>query len=84
MMIIIATILLAVGGACFLVRVIGGPSLADRIVALDGLVVTIVAAIVLNSIRLEVEWFLDVAIFVAFIAFVGAIAGSRFIERRGG
>lgn len=80
----IATVLLALGGACFLVRVIGGPSLADRIVALDGLVVTVVAAILLNSIRLDSDRFLDVALVVAFIGFVGATAGARFIERRGG
>ncbi|HEX5946342.1 MAG TPA: monovalent cation/H+ antiporter complex subunit F [Acidimicrobiales bacterium] len=83
-MITVATVLLALGGACFLVRVIAGPSLADRIVALDGLVVTIVAAIVLHSIRRDVEWFLDVALVVAFIGFVGTTAGARFIERRGG
>lgn len=83
-MITVATVLLALGGACFLVRVIAGPSLADRIVALDGLVVTIVAAIVLHSIRRDVDWFLDVALVVAFIGFVGTTAGARFIERRGG
>lgn len=83
-MIIVAIILLALGGACFLIRIIGGPSLADRIVALDGLVVTIVAAIVLDSIRRDAEWFLDVALLVAFVGFVGTTAGARFIERRGG
>ena len=83
-MITIATVLLTVAGACFLVRVIAGPSLADRIVALDGLVVTIVAAIVVHSIRRDVDWFLDVALVVAFIGFVGTTAGARFIERRGG
>lgn len=83
-MITITIGLLAAGGACFLARVIGGPSLADRIVALDGLIVTIVAAIVLNSIERDTDWFLDVALVVAFVGFVGTIAGARFIERRGG
>lgn len=83
-MITIAIALLVLGGGCFLARVIAGPSLADRIVALDGLVITIVAAIVLNSIRLDTDWFLDVALVVAFVGFVGTTAGARFIERRGG
>ncbi len=83
-MIDIATVLLALGGLCFLVRVIVGPSLADRIVALDGLVVTIVAVILVHSIRRDVDWFLDVALVVAFVGFVGATAGARFVERRGG
>lgn len=83
-MITVAIVLVALGGACFVVRVIGGPSLADRLVALDGLVVTIVAAIVLNSIRVDTEWFLDVALVVAFVGFVATTAGARFIEQRGG
>lgn len=83
-MITAAFVILALAGMCFLVRVIGGPSLADRIIALDGLIVTIVAAIVLNSIRTETDWFLDVALVVAFVGFVGTTAGARFIERRGG
>lgn len=83
-MITAATVLLGLAGLCFLVRIIGGPSLADRIVALDGLVVTIVAAIVLSSVRRDTDWYLDVALVVAFIGFVGTTAGARFIERRGG
>jgi multisubunit Na+/H+ antiporter MnhF subunit len=83
-MITVAAVLLVAGGACFLARVIGGPSLADRIVALDGLVVTIVAAIVLNSIRRDTHWYLDVVLVFAFVGFVATTAGARFIERRGG
>lgn len=83
-MIIAAALLLVLGGACFQIRVIIGPSLADRMVALDGLVITIVAAILLNSIHRDTDWFLDVALVVAFVGFVGTIAGARFIERRGG
>jgi multicomponent Na+:H+ antiporter subunit F len=83
-MITVASVVLALSGLCFLIRVIAGPSLADRIVALDGLVVTIVAAIVLNSIRRDTDWYLDVALVVAFIGFVGTTAGARFIEQRGG
>lgn len=83
-MITVATVLLVLGGACFLARIIVGPSLADRIVALDGLVVTLVAAILVHSIRRDVDWFLDVALVVSFIGFVGTTAGARFIERRGG
>jgi len=83
-MITVATILLVAGGACFVVRAMGGPSLADRVVAIDGLVATIVTAILLNSIRTGTAWFLDVAVVVALVGFVGTTAGARFIERRGG
>lgn len=83
-MITTAVILLIAGGACFLARAIIGPSLADRVFAIDGLVVTIVAAVLLLSIRSGSGLFLDVAVVVAFVGFLGATAGARFIERRGG
>ena len=59
-------------------------SLADRVVGVEGLVATLVASIVLTSIRAGTDWFLDAALVVAFVGFVGAAAGARFIERRGG
>jgi multicomponent Na+:H+ antiporter subunit F len=82
-MIVAAAVLLTAAGVCFFVRVVLGPSLADRIVALDGLVVTIVCAIVLRSIAIDRDWFLDVALVVAFVGFVGTTAGARFVEQKG-
>lgn len=82
-MIVAAILLLTTGGACFLARAVIGPSLADRVVAIDGLVVTIVAIILVHSISAETSWFLGGAVVVAFVGFVGTIAGARFIERRG-
>ncbi len=79
-----AIVLLIAGATCFLIRAVLGPSLADRVIAIDGLVVTIVAIILVNSIRTSTAWFLDVAVVVAFVGFLGATAGARFIERRGG
>jgi multicomponent Na+:H+ antiporter subunit F len=83
-MITVAIVLLVLGGFCFLVRAIGGPSLADRIVAIDGLISTIVAAVVLTSIRQDTDLYVDLALMVGFVGFVGTTAGARFIERRGG
>jgi multicomponent Na+:H+ antiporter subunit F len=83
-MILAATILLLIGGACFLARAVVGPSLADRVVAVDGLVVTIVAAIILQSIWRDTDRYLGVALVVAIIGFLATTACARFIERRGG
>ena len=83
-MIVVAAVLLAVAGACFFGRVVWGPSLADRIVALDGLVVTIVCAVLLASAARKTDQYLDVAVVVAFVGFVGTVAGARYVERRGG
>ena len=83
-MIVAAMVLLGAGAACFVTRVVIGPSLADRLVAIDALVVTIVALILVQSIRTGTGWFLGVALVVAFVGFVGTTAGARFVERRGG
>lgn len=83
-MITIALVLTACGGICFLIRAVAGPSLADRVIAVDGLVVTIVAGVLLHSIRIDDAWFLDVGLVAAFTGFVGTAAGARFVERRGG
>ena len=79
-----AMFVLGAGAACFLVRAVVGPSLADRVVAIDALVVTIVGIILVQSIRTDSSWFLGVAVVVALVGFLGTTAGARFIERRGG
>ena len=79
-----AMIVLVAGAACFLVRAVVGPSLADRVVAIDALVVTIIAIILVQAIRTDSPRFLGVAVVVALVGFLGTTAGARFIERRGG
>jgi multisubunit Na+/H+ antiporter MnhF subunit len=83
-MIVAALVLLAVAGACFLVRIVQGPSLVDRVVAVDALVVTVVSAIVLNAVRTDSRYYFDVALVVAFVGFLGTAASARYIEQRGG
>lgn len=65
------------------VRLTKGPSLPDRVVALE-LMATMVAAIVgVHAIDTGVSSFLDIAIVVALIAFLAAIGFARFLERGG-
>jgi multicomponent Na+:H+ antiporter subunit F len=82
--IVAALVLLALAGACFFARLVIGPTLADRVVALDGLVITLVAAIALNAARTESDLFVDAVVVIALVGFVGTAAAARFIEERGG
>jgi len=82
-MTIVALVLLVAGAGCFLLRAVRGPSLADRVVAIDGLVVCLVAIVLATSMLDDSTSFLDVAVVVAIVGFLGTIAGARFIERRG-
>jgi multicomponent Na+:H+ antiporter subunit F len=64
------------------VRFLKGPSVIDRVVALD-LVVTIgIGIISIYSILTETSNFLDIAMILALIAFLGTVAFSYYLEKR--
>lgn len=61
-------------------RIVRGPTLPDRVVALDLLGVIVAAIAVVSAAMTGARYFLDVAIVVALISFVGTVAYARFIE----
>jgi len=64
------------------IRFLKGPSVIDRVVALD-LVVTIgIGIISIYSIITETSNFLDIAMILALIAFLGTVAFSYYLEKR--
>lgn len=74
---------LALAGALCLARLARGRSLADRIVALDTLLVVVVSGIAVGAARTGQGTYLDVLVVAALLGFVGTITVARFIERRG-
>ncbi|MFD1416497.1 Na(+)/H(+) antiporter subunit F1 [Oceanobacillus jeddahense] len=62
-------------------RIILGPSLPDRIVALDMIGVTLVSSIAIISVMLTTTAFLEVILILAILAFISTIAFSKYIER---
>jgi multicomponent Na+:H+ antiporter subunit F len=81
--IVAALVLLSLAGACFFTRLVIGPSLADRVVALDGLVISLVSALALEAARSGSPLFIDAIVVIALVGFVGTSAAARFIEERG-
>lgn len=79
----LAIVLIAVAAALFAYRAVRGPSIVDRVVAVDGLVIIAVGAIAIDAVRVEDARFADAAVLLAIIAFVGTGIVARFIERRG-
>lgn len=63
------------------VRLVKGPSLVDRVVALDMMTVTIVAFCGVAAIRFDEPAFLDVALALALVGFLATVALARFAER---
>ena len=76
--------LLTAAAVLFTYRAVRGPSVADRVVAVDGLVIIAIGAIAADAVRQGDARFADAAILLAIVAFVGTGIVARFIERRGG
>lgn len=74
---------LTIAGALCLVRLVRGASLADRIVALEALLLVAVSGIAVFAVRTGSTVFLDVLIVTALIGFLSQVTVARFIERRG-
>ncbi|MCG8341612.1 MAG: monovalent cation/H+ antiporter complex subunit F [Chlorobiales bacterium] len=64
-------------------RLVIGPSIEDRIVALDLLSANAIAFIAVYSIQKNTTTFLDVGIIVALLAFLGTVAFAYYLGRRG-
>ena len=74
--------LVTAGVVLAFLRLVRGPSLPDRVVALDTMTVLIVAFCGLYALQTGVAAFLDVAVVLALIGFLATAALARFIERR--
>ena len=78
----VSFVLVMLGVVFAFVRLILGPSLPDRIVALDMMTVLIVSFCGLYAILSEDPAFVDVAIVLALVGFLATVALARFVERR--
>lgn len=78
----IAAVLFAFGIVASLVRLIKGPSLPDRVVALDLIGFLVVGLVCLVSIATETPSLLAVALVAALILFLGTAAFAIYLQRR--
>jgi len=76
----IATLLTLVGLVAACIRLILGPSRADRVVALDLITILLVAIAAQLSLRYEEAAYLDVGLAIALIGFLATVAFARYIE----
>ena len=84
---IVATLLPFVIGAFTLelllnlYRLLRGPGLADRILALDTMYINAMALLILVGIRFDTAVFFEAALVIAALGFVGTVALSKFVAR---
>ena len=75
---------LALAALLVLVRLLLGPSVPDRIVALDTLLQVVVAGVAVAAAVTGRGDFLAVLVAVGLLGFLGTVTVARFVERRGG
>jgi multicomponent Na+:H+ antiporter subunit F len=82
------TVSLVLGVLCLaillaLMRLIRGPNIADRVVALDLIATIIVGMTAVLSIATSEPTFLSVSMVLALVAFLGTVAFAYYVQRGG-
>ena len=62
-------------------RLLRGPSLADRLLALDTLFVNLLAFLILAGIQRNTQLYFEVSLLIALLAFVGTVVVAKYILR---
>lgn len=76
----ISTYFVSAGIILATLRLIIGPSMADRVVALDTFTVISISLITLIACMSERVIFLDVGMVYAILSFIGVVAVARYLE----
>ena len=77
-----ASAILSVAFLLTVYRIVVGPTLPDRIVALDMLVGIAIGFIAVIAIRTGVDLYVDIAIALCLVGFLATVAFARFILTR--
>lgn len=77
----VATLLLGVALVLAGWRLLRGPDVVDRVLALDTLYVNAAAMLVLYGIRLGGTWHYEAALVIAMLGFLSTLAFAKFLLR---
>lgn len=77
----IAVLLVSLASVLSLIRLLIGPSLPDRILALDTLYVNAIALVILFGFKQGSMLYFEAALLIAVMGFIGTIALSKYLLR---
>jgi multisubunit Na+/H+ antiporter MnhF subunit len=80
----IPMVMLAFAAALFMWRLLIGPTVADRVVALDGLLAVVLGGILVAAADRNTSVSIIAVLLVALVGFVATGVLARYVERRGG
>lgn len=78
----ISLIIIGISIFFIFIRLVIGPTIEDRVVALDLLSANAIAFIAAYAIQNGTTTFLDVGVILALLAFLGTVAFAYYLERR--
>lgn len=81
--VILSLFLLSVAFLVVVVRVIRGPTLPDRIVGLDTLVLVAIGYIAVIGVKTGYNLYIDVALALGLVGFLATVAFARFVLEHG-
>lgn len=67
----------------YLYLLIKGPSVWDRLLALNLFSVTMIIVMIIYALIENIDYLLDIAIVYALLGFIGIVFMARFIQRKG-
>lgn len=83
-MITIAFVILSIAALLFVVRLLIGPTVPDRVIALDGLLVTVMCGVLVAAVQTDSSVGMDSVLVVALLGFIATGVLARYVEQRGG
>lgn len=78
----IAQTLLAVGALCAVYRVFRGPSILDRVISVDVILIVVASMLVVDMVANDHQDFIVFVLVTAVVGFFGAVAIARYVVRR--
>jgi multicomponent Na+:H+ antiporter subunit F len=76
-------VVLGLAAALFCFRLLRGPSLADRVIGIDGMLVCGMSLVIARAMDTGRGAFLPVAVVLALVSFISTSVIARFIEGQG-
>lgn len=80
-LLLISLIVLSLAIAGCLYRLLKGPSIPDRIAALDTIGIILLSMIAVISMLLRTKTYFDIILLIGILTFIGTTAFARYIER---
>lgn len=79
---LVALVVLMTTAGLVMVRLVRGPSIADRVTAFDALTCVVVGMLVVFAVRTDNYRYIDVVLVMSLVVFLGAIGFAHYLRKQ--